>query len=74
MPRPVEYAPPADPGSSGPARQGAAPSYVPAAIPQAAEAVDAAVEADLTRTDDIGSLFGAYGYAPPPMPDFGGGA
>ena len=38
----------------------------------AAEKVSAEVEKSLNRDDDIGMMFAAYGYAPPPMPKFVG--
>ena len=71
-PRPVELAPPAEAATAkGAVRRPVSLTVTTAPKgADAADAVDAAVEADLTRGDDIGGLFADYGYPPPPAPDF----
>ena len=73
--RPVEMTPAGAVAPSDGAPQGAAPSRpenlkVTEAPAGLAETASAAVEADLTRTDDIGQIFAKYGYPAPKMPEF----
>ena len=74
--RPVEMTPAGVVAPSDGAPQGAVPvrpenlKVTEASVGYTGEIANAAVEADLTRTDDIGQAFAKYGYPVPKMPEF----